>query len=263
MLVSTGVTGYTFDILEGLGEEISKSVYWSTVGVTLALNLLSESMLVYLEYNKYPNRLEHFLGVAAHLLQALLYGTEMTAFSIIFWFDAVTDLKDSYYIYENEWIPIFTVCILFGCTVMFNKLHHDKNFRELAAFYIPNCVKNLFNKHQEQIPHSEESSHSNSQELSNSDLEEYTNEPQQSGIFASCKQTLVNAWQNFPTIEEVGLAPPINEEPLLPEDKVETKSWWPNLSCCFWSNKQRVGDTEVRTNDYLPPPINLENPAGF
>jgi hypothetical protein len=47
-------------------------------------------------------------------------------------------------------------------------MFNDKHFRELAAFYIPNWVKNLFSKNL--IPHSEESSQSNSQESSDSDL---------------------------------------------------------------------------------------------
>jgi hypothetical protein len=263
MLVSTGVIGYAFDIVEGFYLEVSKSTYWTTVGLTLGLNLLSEFMLVYLEYNKYPSRLERFLGIVAHLFQALLYSTEMTAFSLIFWLDAVTDLQDSNLIPYSALWSIIAACLLFGGTVMFNKLHCDKHFIELTSYYVPDYVKNLFNKHLNLIPYSsdEESDHS-SREPSDSELQEYANEPQQPSIFASCKQTLVNAWQNFPTIEEVGLAPPINEEPLLSEDTVETRSWWSSLSCCFWS-KTRVSDTEVKASHYLPPPINLENPAGL
>jgi hypothetical protein len=259
MLVSTGVTGYSFDIVEGFGREVSNSVYWTTVGLTLGLNLLSESMLVYLEYNKYPNRLERFLGVTASLFRALLYSLEITAFSLIFWFDAVTALQDSTRLTDAELGSIISAGLLFGCAVIFNKLYHDKHFRELAAYYIPDCVKNFFTSHLTLKQHSNEKSAHHSREFAGSELQEYVEESSTPSIFAACKQTLINTWNSFHSVEEIG-SPPINEQPLLPGNDVKTNSWWSNISCCFWSNTTRTSDTPVKPSHYLPPLI-LENPG--
>ncbi len=259
MLVSTGVIGYAFDIVEGFSLEVSKSTYWTTVGLTLGLNILSEFMLIYLEYNKYPSRLERFLGITAHLFQALLYSTEMTAFSLIFWFDAVTDLQDSYIIRDPALWSIISACLLFGGTVMFNKLHRDKHFRELATYYIPDCVKSFFTSHLTLKQHSDEKSAHHSREFAGSELQEYVEESSTPSIFASCKQTLINTWNSFHSVEEIGSSP-INEQPLLPNNDVKTNSWWSNISCCFWSNTTRTSDTPVKPSHYLPPLI-LENPG--
>jgi hypothetical protein len=256
MLVSTGVIGYSFDIVEGFYVEVHNSIYWTSVALILGLNLLSESMLVYLEYNKYPSRLERFLGVNAHLLQALLYGVEMTAFNLIFWFDVVTDLQGSTYLTDSELGPIISLCSLFGCAVIVNKLYHDIHFRELATYYIPDCVKNFFTSYLKQ--YSGEKSGHNSKEFSGLELQEYVEESSKPSIFASCKQTLINTWNSFHSVEEIG-SPPINEQPLLPSNDVKT-GWWSNISCCFWSSTTRTSDAQVKPSHYLPPPV-LENPG--
>jgi hypothetical protein len=219
-------------------------------------------MLVYLEYNKYPNRLERFLGVTAHLLQAFLYGVEMTAFSLIFWLDAVTDLQDSHILTPPQWGSLLGACVLFGCAVMFNKLNHDKHFRELAAYYIPDYLKNFFTSHLTLKQHSDEETDHSHREPADSELKEYVEKSSTLSVFSSCKQTLINTWNSFHSVEVVG-STSINEQPLLPEDKIETRSWWSSLSCCFWSNKARASDTEVKPSHYLPPPINLENPVNL